>query len=80
MGEVFQGIHDEAGVVDLRAALGTIANMGLQGVHPKAHLVIVEEEVDFVGKQVPVIHGVSDKAYGAGFGFVSDKRQDFFAG
>ena len=36
-------------LVDLRPAVGTIANMGLQGGNPEAHLVI-EEEVDLVWK------------------------------
>jgi hypothetical protein len=45
--------------------------VGPQGVNPEAHLV-VEEQVDFVWKQVPVIHGVSEAAYGAGFELVSD--------
>jgi hypothetical protein len=46
---VFQGVHNEPGFVDLCLALRTIANMGLQGCNPEAHLVI-EEEVDLVWK------------------------------
>jgi len=76
MREVFQGLHDETGLVDLCAALRAIANVGLEGTYPKAHLVI-EEEVNFVGKQVPVIHGVSEEAYGAGCKFVSAIREVF---
>jgi hypothetical protein len=42
-------------LLDLRATIGAIANMGPQGVDPEAHLVI-EEQVDLVWKQVPVVH------------------------
>src|SRR6185503_14650083 len=79
MGEIFERIHDEAGFIDLRAAFGTIANMGFQGVYPEAHLVI-EEEVDLIWKQVPVIHGVSGMAYGASSKFVSVQTGDFLNG
>jgi hypothetical protein len=51
----FQGPDDLACLLNLRSALGTIANMGLQGGYPEAHLVI-NEKVDFVWKQVPMIH------------------------
>jgi hypothetical protein len=43
----FQRRDDLACLLNLRPALGTIANMGLQGGDPKAHLVI-NEKVDFV--------------------------------
>ena len=49
MGDVFQGVHNQLCLVDLGSALGTIANVGLQGCNPEAHLVI-EEEVDLVWK------------------------------
>ena len=55
--DVFQGIDDEPRLFDLGAAVVTIANVGLQGCNPEAHLVI-EEEIDLVWKQVPVIHEV----------------------
>jgi hypothetical protein len=64
MREVFQHAHHEAGFLDLCTAFRALADVGPQGIHPKAHLVI-EEEVDLVWKQVPVIHEVSGKAYGA---------------
>jgi hypothetical protein len=51
----FQSPDDLSGLLDLRPALGTIANMGLQGGYPEAHLVI-NEQVNFVWKQVPMIH------------------------
>jgi hypothetical protein len=51
--EVFQDSHEPTRLFDLRSALGTIADMGLQGCYPEAHLVI-EEEVDLVWKQVPI--------------------------
>jgi hypothetical protein len=76
MGEIFQRVDDEARVLDPHAAIGTIANMGLQGLNPEAHLVI-EEEIDLVWKQVPVIHGVSEKDYGARLVMVS---ADFVTG
>ena len=49
VGEVFQRVHDEPRLVELGAAVGAIANMGLQGCNPEAHLVI-EEEIDLVWK------------------------------
>ena len=49
MRSLFHGAQDPARFLDLRAALGTIANMGLQGSDPEAHLVIYEE-IDFVWK------------------------------
>jgi hypothetical protein len=55
MGEIFQRVHDELRFVELGSTVRTIANMGLQGSNPEAHLVI-EEEIDLVWKQVPVIH------------------------
>jgi hypothetical protein len=42
MWDVFQCIEDEARLLDLFAAVSTIANMGLQGCNPEAHLVIEE--------------------------------------
>jgi hypothetical protein len=55
--------------------------MGLQGLNPEAHLVI-EEEIDLVWKQVPVIHGVSDRDYGGplshvSMGFLNDAGMGF---
>jgi hypothetical protein len=55
VGEIFQSVDDDARVLDLGAALGTIANVGLQGLNPEAHL-IVEDEIDLVWKQVPMFH------------------------
>ena len=49
MGEIFQRVHDESCLVELGSAVGTIANVGLQGSNPEAHLVI-EEEIDLVWK------------------------------
>jgi hypothetical protein len=46
---VFQRFHEEPSFVDLCPAVGTFANMGLQGGNPEAHLVI-EEEIDLVWK------------------------------
>jgi len=48
--KVFQRFHDETGFVDLGATIRAITNVGLQGVCPEAHLVIVEEEIDLVWK------------------------------
>jgi hypothetical protein len=73
MGHVFQRIDDDACVLDFGAAVGAIANMGFQGLNPEAHLV-VEEEIDLVRKQVPVIHGVTDEDYGAAASSVSTEE------
>jgi hypothetical protein len=67
---VFQGVYDEPSFVDLRLTMGTIANMGLEGCNPKAHLVI-EEEIDLVWKQVPMVHWVSGGLYGGVIEMVS---------
>src|SRR6185437_9743356 len=64
MGHVLDSIDDRARVFDLGATVGAIATVGLQGCNPEAHLVI-EEEIDLVWKQVPVVHGVSGGTYGA---------------
>jgi hypothetical protein len=64
MGEILQRLHDESRLVEPGSTVGTIGDVGLQGSNPEAHLVI-EEEVDLVWKQVPVIHGISEVAYGA---------------
>jgi hypothetical protein len=50
MREIFQRVHDESGFVDLGATICAITNVGLQGIGPEAHLVIVEEEIDLVWK------------------------------
>jgi hypothetical protein len=68
--DVFQGVDDEASLLDLRLAMGTIANMGFQGCNPEAHLVI-EEEIDLVWKQVPMVHWVSGGLYGGVIEMVS---------
>ncbi|HEY4218855.1 MAG TPA: hypothetical protein VGM67_17060 [Gemmatimonadaceae bacterium] len=60
---VFQCIDHEAGVFHLPATLPTLAQMGLQGTYPEAHLVI-EEEVDLVWEQVSMVHWVSGNTYG----------------
>jgi hypothetical protein len=38
--------------------------VGPEWIHPEAHLV-VEEQIDFFWKQMPVIHGVSVDNYGS---------------
>jgi len=50
MRKIFQRVDDEPSLINLHSALGTITNVGLQGVRPEAHLVIVEEEIDLVWK------------------------------
>jgi hypothetical protein len=50
MREILQRIQDESRLVYLRSAVGAIANVGLQGCNPEAHLVAVEEQVDLVWK------------------------------
>jgi hypothetical protein len=60
---ILQSIDDEPGLFDFEAAVFTIANVGLQGLDPEAHLVI-EEKIDLVWKQVPVIHEFSESIYG----------------
>ena len=60
MRHVFQQIDREPGLIESLAALDAITKVGLQGCYPKAHLV-VDEEIDFVWKQMSVIHGVSVK-------------------
>ena len=49
MRDVFQCIDDEPSLFDFEAAVFTIANVGLQGLDPEAHLVI-EEKIDLVWK------------------------------
>jgi hypothetical protein len=68
--EVFQRVHDEPGFIDPGATLRTITNVGLQGRNPEAHLVI-EEKIDLVWKQVPMVHGISEGAYELDHGLVS---------
>jgi len=63
MRKILERLNDEPSVVHLGSAVGAALNMGLQGCNPEAHLVI-EEKIDLVWKQVPVIHGVSEGAYG----------------
>jgi len=63
VGDVFQGVDDKTSLIDFGSTVIAITNMGLQGCHPEAHLVI-EEEVDLVWKEVPVVHGVSEGQYG----------------
>jgi hypothetical protein len=65
MREILQSVDDEPRLFDLEAAVLTITNVGLQGLDPEAHLVI-EEKIDLVWKQVPVIHWFSEVLYGAG--------------
>ena len=58
MRDCLQGVYGDACFIDQRAASRAFADMGSKGGHPEAHLVI-EEEVDLVWKEVPVVHGVS---------------------
>src|SRR6185437_13110232 len=76
VGHVLDGVDDRTGVFDLGATVAAITNVGLQGCDPEAHLVI-EEEIDLVWKQVPVVHGVSGGTYGAVKGVVSGSRPVF---
>jgi hypothetical protein len=48
--KVLESLHDHPGFLDAYAAIRTVANVGLQGIHPEAHLVIVEEKIDLVWK------------------------------
>jgi len=59
MRKILERIDDEPSLIHPGSAVGAALNMGLQGCNPEAHLVI-EEQVDLVWKQVPVIHGVSE--------------------
>jgi len=76
VGNSLQGVYGDAGFVDQRTASRALANMGSQGGHPEAHLVI-EEEVDLVWKEVPVVHGVSEESVRSvdGVGFKVRSRQ-----
>jgi len=63
MRKVLERINDEPSLLHPGSAVGAALNMSFQGCNPEAHLVI-EEKIDLVWKQVPVIHGVSEGAYG----------------
>jgi hypothetical protein len=61
--DVFQRVDHEASVFHLRSTFRALAQMGPQGIHPEAHL-IIDEEVDLVWEQVSMVHWVSGNTYG----------------
>jgi hypothetical protein len=48
-------------ILDTSSAFVAFAQLSAERRYAKAHLVI-EEEIDLVGKQVPMVHGVSGEA------------------
>jgi hypothetical protein len=54
--ELLDRIGDETGVFEPRKAIGTRANVRLEGGNAKT-LLVIEEEVDLSREKVSVIHG-----------------------
>jgi hypothetical protein len=66
---MFQRLDHLAFLLERRAALVALAQVGLEGGDAKAHLA-VQELVDFVGEKMAVIHGsVSGVRASASSGF-----------
>jgi hypothetical protein len=61
MGDALEDVYRHLRILDASPALVALAQMGAERGDAKAHLVI-EEEIDLVGKQVPMVHGVSGDA------------------
>jgi hypothetical protein len=71
--ELLDRIGDEAGVLQPRGALGTGANVSLEGRNAEA-LLVIEEEVDLGRKKVTVIHG---EVYALALDWVSGRKTQF---
>jgi hypothetical protein len=61
MGDRLEGVQRHPRILDASPAFVAFAQMGAKRGNAKAHL-IIEEEVDLVGKQVPMVHEVSGEA------------------
>jgi hypothetical protein len=73
MRESLELIHDHAGLLETCTALDAVGSVGPERCHAESDLAI-EEQIDLVGKKMPMIHNASEGAYGAVAGLVSCVR------